>query len=43
MNEYDKNLAELIDLMKKQGNNYDFDLIEKAFRCCVAAHKGQRR
>ena len=43
MNEYDKNLAELIDLMKKQGNNYDFGLIEKAYWCCVKAHKGQLR
>lgn len=43
MNEYEKNLTELKELMHNQGGNYDFDLIEKAYRCCVDAHKGQRR
>ena len=43
MNEYEKNLAELKTLLKKQGGNYDIDLIEKAYHCCVNAHKGQRR
>lgn len=43
MNEYDKNLSELKDLMQKQGGNYNYALVEKAFRCCVEAHKGQRR
>ncbi len=43
MTEYDKNLAELEELMRKQGGGYDFELIEKAFRYCVEAHKGQRR
>ena len=43
MNEYEKNLAELKTLLKKQGGNYDLALIEKAYHCCVEAHKGQRR
>ena len=43
MNEYEKNLAELKSLMKGQGGNYDYDLVEKAYNCCVEAHKGQRR
>ena len=43
MNEYEKNLAELKKLLKNQGGNYDIDLIEKAYHCCVNAHKGQRR
>ena len=43
MNEYEKNLAELKELLKKQGGNYDIALIEKAYHCCVNAHKGQRR
>lgn len=43
MNEYDKHLAELEELMHKQGGNYDYTLVEKAFKCCVDAHKGQRR
>ena len=43
MNEYEKNLAQLEELMQKQGGNYDYTLIEKAYNCCVEAHKGQRR
>ena len=43
MNEYEAHLAELEDLMRKQGGSYDYDLVEKAFRCCVDAHKGQHR
>ena len=43
MNEYEMNLNELKELMRNQGGNYNFDLIEKAFWCCVEAHKGQRR
>lgn len=43
MTEYEKNLAELEELMRKQGGNYDYALVEKAYRCCVNAHKGQRR
>ena len=43
MNEYEKNLAELKELMQIQGGNYDYALVEKAYRCCVEAHKGQRR
>ena len=43
MTEYEKNLVELENLMKKQGGNYDYALVEKAYRCCVDAHKGQRR
>ena len=43
MNEYEEKLAELKSLLKSQGGNYDLELIEKAFSCCVEAHKGQRR
>lgn len=43
MNGYDQNLAELKDRMKKQGGNYDYALVEKAFYFCVRAHAGQRR
>lgn len=43
MNEYEKNLAQLEELMQKQGGNYDYALVEKAYNCCVEAHKGQRR
>ena len=43
MTEYEKHLAELEELMRHQGGNYDFALVEKAFKCCVNAHKGQRR
>ena len=43
MNEYEKNLVELEGLMRKQGGNYDFALVEKAYKLCVEAHKGQRR
>ncbi|MBQ7106463.1 MAG: bifunctional (p)ppGpp synthetase/guanosine-3',5'-bis(diphosphate) 3'-pyrophosphohydrolase [Clostridia bacterium] len=29
--------------MKNQGGNYDYDLVRRAFECCVSAHKGQLR
>ncbi len=40
---YENNFQELIELMKKQGSNCDYDLIKRAFECCVNAHKGQVR
>lgn len=43
MTEYDINFQELKRLMEKQGGSYDFELIEKAYRCCVTAHSGQLR
>lgn len=43
MNEYEKNLTELKELMQNQGGNYDYGLVENAFKLCVEAHKGQRR
>lgn len=43
MNEYEIHLSELEELMRKQGGNYDFALVEKAYKRCVDAHKGQRR
>ncbi|MBE6760758.1 MAG: bifunctional (p)ppGpp synthetase/guanosine-3',5'-bis(diphosphate) 3'-pyrophosphohydrolase [Ruminococcaceae bacterium] len=43
MTEYEMHLDELEELMKKQGGNYDYALVEKAYKCCVEAHKGQRR
>ena len=43
MTEYEKHLTELEELMRNQGGNYDFALVEKAYKCCVEAHKGQKR
>ncbi len=43
MTEYDINFQELKNLMENQGGTYDIELVEKAYRCCVAAHSGQRR
>ena len=38
-----QNLIELKQVMKNYGSNYDFDMVEKAFTLCVAAHAGQKR
>ena len=43
MTEYDEKFNELVKLMESQGQTYDLKLVEKAFRCAVAAHKGQHR
>ncbi len=43
MTEYEENLNELLALMKNQGVNYDYDLVEKAYWFAVEAHKGQNR
>ena len=43
MTEYDEKVNELVKLMESQGQTYDLKLVEKAFRCAVAAHKGQHR
>lgn len=40
---YENNFSELELLMKNQGGNYDYDLVRRAFECCVSAHKGQLR
>ncbi len=40
---YLKNYNELKEQLIAQGGNYNFELIEKAYECCVAAHKGQLR
>ena len=34
---------DLLSQMKKQGGNYDYDLVKKAYECCVTAHAGQKR
>ncbi len=34
---------ELLFCMKNTDSNYDFELIEKAYECCVTAHEGQKR
>ncbi len=34
---------ELIATMKKQGGEYDYDLVTRAFECCVRCHEGQKR
>ncbi len=34
---------ELLELMKAQGGNYDYELVKKAFEFCVNAHEGQKR
>ncbi len=38
-----KDLNELLDFMRTQEENYDFDLVKKAFKLCVLAHDGQKR
>ena len=38
-----QNYAELVELMSKQGEKYDFELVKKAFEFCVKAHEGQKR
>ena len=38
-----KNYNELIELMEKQGEKYDYKLVKKAFEFCVKAHEGQKR
>ncbi|MBR4072854.1 MAG: bifunctional (p)ppGpp synthetase/guanosine-3',5'-bis(diphosphate) 3'-pyrophosphohydrolase [Clostridia bacterium] len=34
---------DLIECMKAQGGNYDYDLVTRAFNLCVKAHTGQKR
>jgi len=34
---------DLIECMKAQGGNYDYDMVTKAFELCVKAHTGQKR
>ena len=43
MTGYEKDLNELLELMKKQSGNYDYALVEKAFYYAVKAHNGQKR
>ena len=38
-----QNYEELVELMSKQGEIYDFELVKKAFEFCVKAHEGQKR
>ena len=38
-----QNYEELVELMSKQGEKYDFELVKKAFEFCVRAHEGQKR
>ena len=38
-----KHLLELRECMNNFGGNYDFDLVEKAYKLCVKAHEGQKR
>ena len=38
-----KNYNDLVEQMNNQGGNYDYNLVKKAFECCVKAHKGQKR
>ncbi len=38
-----KDYNELYDCMTKVGSNFDFDMVKKAFECCVTAHEGQKR
>ena len=42
-NEQKRDYNELIDAMKKQGGEYDYDLVTRAFECCVRCHEGQKR
>jgi len=38
-----KDYNDLRDCMLKTSSSYDFDLVKKAFECCVTAHEGQKR
>ncbi len=38
-----KHYDELHQCMLNFGGSYDFDLVKKAFECCVTAHEGQKR
>ena len=38
-----KNYNDLVEQMNNQGGNYDYNLVKKAFECCVKAHRGQKR
>ncbi len=40
---YRDNYELLEKLLLSQGGKYNFELIKKAYECCVAAHKGQLR
>ena len=40
---HQKDYNELHQHMLDFGGNYDFDLVERAFECCVTAHEGQKR
>lgn len=40
---YKENLELLINLLRSQGGEYNYELISKAYECCVEAHKGQFR
>ncbi len=40
---YLENYNNLVKLMENQGGEYDYNLIKKAYECCVNAHKGQLR
>lgn len=37
------NLNKLLQLVREQADNYNIELIEKAFNFCVKAHNGQKR
>ena len=43
MTTYEQDLKELLELMKTQSGNYDYNLVERAFYYAVDAHKGQKR
>ena len=40
---HQKDYNELHQHMLDFGGNYDFDLVKRAFECCVTAHEGQKR
>lgn len=40
---YKQNYDLLVELLKAQDNDYDYELIKAAYECCVEAHKGQLR
>ena len=42
-NEQKRDYDELISAMQKQGGEYDYDLVTRAFECCVRCHAGQKR
>ena len=40
---YEKDYERLVAKMNEIGDNYNYDLVRKAYVCCVESHEGQKR